>query len=120
MWKMDSNPRMRAGTMGLEQLDRVPDWDRFVAAHQWAVRMAPRFRQKVVEPVLGVGYARWAEDPAFHLGYHLRRQRLPESADWSELMEAVGQFFTTPLDRTRAPWLITLYECQNRGAVLPG
>jgi diacylglycerol O-acyltransferase / wax synthase len=110
MWKLDANPRMRAGTMGLEQLDRVPDWDRFFAAHEWAVRMAPRFRQKVVEPILGVGNARWAEDPAFDLRYHLRHQRLPKSGGWLELMEAAGQFFTTPLDRSRAPWQSTLYE----------
>lgn len=110
MWKMDTHPMMRAGTMGLEQLDRVPDWDRFVAAHHWAVGMAPRFRQRVVEPVFGLGTARWAEDAAFDLAYHVRRQRLPEGGGWPELMETVGQFLMTPLDRSRAPWMSVLYE----------
>jgi diacylglycerol O-acyltransferase / wax synthase len=119
MWRMGSaDPALRAATLSCEVLDRVPDWGRFVAAHEWAVRMAPRFRQRVVEPALGLGTARWAEDPQFDLRFHLRRQRLPEGAGWPELLETVGQFYMTPLDRTRAPWEIVLYEGLPDGQAL--
>ncbi|HEY1968311.1 MAG TPA: wax ester/triacylglycerol synthase domain-containing protein, partial [Pseudonocardia sp.] len=118
MWRMESDPTLRAATLSCEELDRVPDWARFVAAHEWAVRMAPRFRQRVVEPAFGLGTARWAEDPHFDLRFHLRRQRLPEGAGWPGLMEAVAQFYMTPLDRTRAPWEIVLFEGLPEGRAL--
>lgn len=118
MWRMEADPTLRAATLSCEELDRAPDWKRFVAAHEWAVRMAPRFRQKVVEPALGLGPARWAEDPYFDLHFHLRRQRLPQGGGWQELMDAVAQFYMTPLDRTRAPWEIMLFEGLPEGRAL--
>jgi WS/DGAT/MGAT family acyltransferase len=72
----------------------------------------------VVEPAFGLGTARWAEDPHFDLRFHLRRQRLPEGAGWPGLMEAVAQFYMTPLDRTRAPWEIVLFEGLPEGRAL--
>ena len=60
----------------------MPDWDRFVAACEWGTRMAPRFRQKVIEPLFGVGYPRWVNDPDFDLHYHVRRVRLSEKGGW--------------------------------------
>lgn len=110
MWRLDSAPMLRVPTLSCEELDTVPDWDRFVAAHEWAVRMAPQFRAKVVEPAFGLGTPRWTEDPHFDLSFHLRRQRLPEGGGWSELFEALGQFFVTPLDRSRPLWEIVLYS----------
>ncbi len=118
MWRMEADPALRAATLSCEQLDTIPDWPRFVAAHEWAVRMAPRFRQKVVEPALGLGVARWAEDPYFDLRFHLRRQRLPEGAGFTELMDAVAQFYMIPLDRARPPWEIVLFEGLPDGKAL--
>ena len=46
-----------------------PDWDRLLAAHEWASRMVPRMRQRVVEPALG------ARRPA--LGHRTRLRRHP-------------------------------------------
>ena len=55
MWRAEADPRLRSTICGLELLDCVPDWQRFVAAGEWATRMVPRFRQKVVEPAFGFG-----------------------------------------------------------------
>ena len=54
MWRAESaDPRLRVNVSLLELLDPAPDWDRLLAAHEWASRMVPRMRQRVVEPALG-------------------------------------------------------------------
>ena len=56
MWRAEAaDPRLRANVTLLELLDPAPDWERLRAAHEWASRMVPRMRQRVVEPALGVG-----------------------------------------------------------------
>jgi diacylglycerol O-acyltransferase / wax synthase len=110
MWRAEGDPRLRSTISAVELLDVVPDWERFVAAHEWGTRMAPRFRQKVVEPALGVGYPAWVVDPEFDLHYHVRRTRLPERGGWRELFAAAEQVAMTPFDRARSPWEAVLFE----------
>ena len=55
MWRAEEDPRLRSTVCGLEELDTTPDWDRFLAAHDWGTRLVPRFRQRVVEPLGGIG-----------------------------------------------------------------
>jgi WS/DGAT/MGAT family acyltransferase len=110
MWRAESNPRMRSTVCGLELLDRAPDWDRLVAAHEWASRLIPRFRQRVVEPPFGLGAPRWIVDGNFDLGYHLRRMKVPAPGAWSELLESAQQIGMTPFDKARSPWEAVLFE----------
>lgn len=120
MWRAEADRTLRSPVVALDELDVVPDWDRFIAAHDWAVRMVPRFRQRVVEPPAGLGAPRWTVDPDFNLGFHVRRQRLPEGGGWAELLEAAARIAMTPFDRTRPPWEAVLFEGlpQGRGAYL--
>ena len=110
MWRAESDPRLRSTICGLELLDCVPDWRRFERACEWATRMVPRFRQKVVEPVFGLGNPAWVNDPDFDLHYHVRRIRLPEPGGWPELLAAAEQIAMTPCDRARSPWESILFE----------
>jgi WS/DGAT/MGAT family acyltransferase len=110
MWRAESDPRMRSTICSLAILDRVPDWDRFVAACDWGSRMAPRFRQKVVEPALGLGVPCWVNDPDFDLHYHVRRIRVTAGGDWREIFELAEQIAMTPFDRARSPWEAVLIE----------
>jgi len=110
MWRAESDPRMRSTICSLAILDRVPDWDRFVAACDWGSRMAPRFRQKVVEPALGLGVPCWVNDPDFDLHYHVRRIRVTAGGGWRELFEVAEQIAMTPFDRARSPWEAVLIE----------
>ena len=80
MWRVEADPRMRSTVVIVETLDREPDWDRFVAATDWASRVVPRFRERIVTPFLGAGTPHWALDHDFDLHYHLRHLRLPEGA----------------------------------------
>jgi WS/DGAT/MGAT family acyltransferase len=110
MWRAESNPRMRSTVCGLELLDRAPDWDRLLAAHDWASRLVPRFRQRVVELPLGLGTPTWVVDGHFDLGYHVRRMKVPAPGAWSELLESAQQIGMTPFDKARSPWEAVLFE----------
>ncbi|MEM9730843.1 MAG: wax ester/triacylglycerol synthase domain-containing protein, partial [Myxococcota bacterium] len=110
MWRVEADPRLRSTICGIEVLDCVPDWDRFLAACDWGTRMVPRFRQKVAEPALGVGNPCWVTDPDFDLRYHVRRIGLPEGGGWPELLRAAEQVAMTPFDRARSPWEVVLFE----------
>ena len=110
MWRIEADPRLRSTICALEILDCVPNWDRFLAAADWGTRMVPRFRQKVVEPALGLGNPSWSNDPDFDLHYHVRRVRLPDGGGWPSLFAAAEQIAMTPFDRARSPWESFLFE----------
>ncbi len=110
MWRVEIDPRLRSTISGLEILDCTPDWERFLAAADWGTRMVPRFRQKVVEPALGIGNPCWVNDPDFDLHYHVRRMRLPLGGGWRALFAAAEQVAMTPFDRARSPWESYLFE----------
>ncbi|GAA1398626.1 wax ester/triacylglycerol synthase family O-acyltransferase [Pseudonocardia kongjuensis] len=112
MWRAESDPRYRAPVLAVELLDEKPDWERLVAATEWATRMVPRFRERVREPLAGLGTPYWIHDVEFDLHYHLRRVRIPGSGPgfWAELAPIAEQFMMTPFDRERPPWEATLVE----------
>jgi WS/DGAT/MGAT family acyltransferase len=110
MWRAEADPRLRSTICAVEELDATPDWDRFLAAHEWATRFVPRFRQRVLEPTLGVGVPAWIVDPDFDLHYHVRRVRLPEGATFADMLAAAEQIGMTPLDRARSLWEAVLFE----------
>ena len=110
MWRAEVDPRLRSTTTSVLLLDRVPDWDRVYAGHRWTTEAVPRFRQRVIEPTLGVGNPVWVEDPDFNLDYHLRRVRLPEPGTERQLFDLAQNLAMTPFDKARSPWEATLIE----------
>ncbi len=104
MWRGDADRRLRSTISVIEVLDCEPDWDRLVAAHDWGTRMAPRFRQRVVESPLRTGTPSWQVDPDFDLHYHLRRVRVAGDGSMAELLRLCEQIAMTPLDPARPPW----------------
>lgn len=113
MWRAEAeDPRYRSPVLALEILDARPEWDRLVAAVDWATRMVPRFRERVREPLGGIGTPYWIHDVEFDLHYHLRRVRIPGGGPgfWDELGPIAEQFTMTPFDRSRPPWEAMLVE----------
>jgi WS/DGAT/MGAT family acyltransferase len=115
MWRVEHDPRLRSTIMAVDLLDRSPDWDRLFAAHEWATRLIPRTRQRVVDPPLQLGMPQWADDPAFDLRYHLRRVAAPGAGTMRELLDIAGQHAMTPFDRARPPWEALLVEGLEEG-----
>jgi HAD-superfamily subfamily IB hydrolase, TIGR01490 len=117
VWRAEAaDERWRANVTLLEVLDRAPEWERFVAAHEWASRMVPRIRQRVVEPPLGVGPPMWVTVDELDLDAHVQRIRLPEGAGERELLDAVTAFAEPPLPRDRPLWRAALVEGLPDGA----
>jgi WS/DGAT/MGAT family acyltransferase len=110
MWRADTDRAMRSTVMAVELLDTVPDWKRFVDAHEWASRMVPRFCDRISEPFGYVGTPMWVKGQKFDLRYHLRRCRLGGDGGWQELLTTAAQLAMTPFDRARPPWEAVLVE----------
>src|SRR5215469_15368986 len=111
MWRAESaDPRLRVTVSLLELLAPAPDWDRLLAAHEWASRMVPRMRQRVLEPALALGTPAWVTDGDFDLSRHVHRIRLPGPGTMRQLLDIVQDFAAAPLDRDRPLWQALLVE----------
>lgn len=113
LWRAERHPVQSSTSTVVIDLDRAPDWDRFVAATDWGVRLVRRLRQRVVEPVVPTAAPTWADDPTFDLAYHLRRERV---ADREEMLDHAAQIALRPFDRTRPLWEGVLFEGMPDGA----
>lgn len=116
MWLAEADPHLRSTTTSVMVLDSAPDWGRLVAGHEWTTRAAPRLRQKVMEPAMGLDMPVWVDDPEFLLDYHLRRVRLPEPGTERQLFDFAQTLAMTPFDRCRPPWEAVLVEGLENGA----
>jgi diacylglycerol O-acyltransferase / wax synthase len=110
MWRIEADPRLRSTMTVVYLLDCAPDWDRLLAAHEWATRLIPRIRQRVMEPPLGLGMPTWVTDDEFDLGFHVRRLRLPEPGTLRQLLDLVQGDAMASFDRSRPPWRASLVE----------
>jgi WS/DGAT/MGAT family acyltransferase len=107
MWRGEGDPRLRSTTCVVEVLDRAPEWERLRAAHEWATRVVPRFRKRVVDP--GIGAPEWVLDPDFEIDRHLRRVVL-ERGGLREALDIAADLAAAPFDRDRPPWQGVLVE----------
>jgi diacylglycerol O-acyltransferase len=109
MWRAEGDPRLRSDGVMMELLDGTPDWDRLVAAHDWAARRVPRLHQRVVDDPLHVGPPAWVATDV-DLAYHLRRTRLPDGGSFDDALEVAAELHMTPFDRARPLWQSLLVE----------
>ena len=111
MWRAEAaDSRLRSNVTLLEILDPAPDWDRLRGAHEWASRMVPRMRHRVVEPALGIGAPRWVTVAELDLDRHVRRIRLDPPGSMRQLLDVVGEFAEAPLDRAHPLWEVLIVE----------
>src|SRR5581483_4201560 len=68
------------------------------------VERFPRFRQRVIEPLGGLGLPRWEDDPNFELDRHIHHIALPAPGDRLALQELASDVISTPLDRSKPLW----------------
>ncbi|MBZ4415155.1 wax ester/triacylglycerol synthase family O-acyltransferase [Myxococcus sp. RHSTA-1-4] len=80
------------------------------------VERYPRFRQRVVLGRLGVPH--WEEARDFDLDAHLSRLAVPAPGDRAALETLVGQWMSTPLERSRPLWQFHVLEGARGGDVL--
>jgi diacylglycerol O-acyltransferase len=119
MWRLEEHePQLRSTIAVIEVLDTAPEWERLVAAHEWALGIVPRFQMRVVDPPFQLGKPVWAVDPEFDLGYHLQRVKLPEPGTFADAVALCRTVATRPFDRARPPWEGMLVEGLADGRAL--
>lgn len=114
MWRSERHPELSSTIVAVMLLDTAPEWDRLWAAHEWAVDLIRRTRERVQEPILPVGPPVWVEDDDFKLANHLRRARLDTPNDHRDdratLLAYAERFALAPLNRRRPLWEAVLVE----------
>src|SRR5512143_850740 len=86
-WLHMDKPTNMAMIVGVMMFDTPIDFDRYVALVRDRFLIYDRFKQRVKEPLLGIGVPRWEVDPEFDLGYHVQRVSLPEPGDEAALQQ---------------------------------
>lgn len=117
MWRGETgDARLRSNVTLLETLDHAPDRERLRAAHEWASRMVPRMRQRVVDPALGVGAPTWVTVDEIDLDHHVHHVTLPAPGSRRQLLDVVAEFAEAPFDRDRPLWRSLLVEGLEDGS----
>ena len=109
MWRAEADARLRSDGVVLDLLDRAPNWERLVAAHEWATCLAPRLRQRVVDDALRLGPPAWVPTD-LDLGYHLSRVQLPDGGGLDQVLELASVLHMAPFDTARPLWQAVLVE----------
>ncbi len=107
MWRSEQHPVQSSTSTVIIDLDRAPDWKRFVAATEWGTGLVRRLRQRIVDPVVPTAAPTWADDPTFDLAYHLRREQVSSR---EEMLSQAAQIALRPFDRSRPLWEGVLFE----------
>jgi diacylglycerol O-acyltransferase / wax synthase len=68
------------------------------------LHLLPRFRQRLYQPRLGLGWPLWVDAPSVDLAEHVRVFPLPARADESQLLLACEQLRCRRLNRSRPLW----------------
>ena len=113
MWRAEQHPVQSSTSTVIIDLDRAPDWKRFVAATEWGTGLVRRLRQRVVDPVVPTAAPTWADDPTFDLAYHLRREQVSSR---EEMLAQAAQIALRPFDRSRPLWEGVLFDGVGDGA----
>lgn len=97
------------------------DVDRLVANIGARLHRAPRFRQRVVEPALGLGEPEWVDDRSFRLERHVQVVEGAAPVGRAGLRSIADDFLSFPLPRDRPLWsLLVVPRVGPDGAAILG
>ncbi|MQY07849.1 wax ester/triacylglycerol synthase domain-containing protein [Actinomadura macrotermitis] len=108
MWRMSADPRARVECVWIGLLDSAPEWRRFVECCEWATDELPRLKQRVVEPLMGLGPPGYADCPHFRLSDHVSENILPGPGDLRQVLDIAERWSALDFDRSRPPWGVLL------------
>jgi WS/DGAT/MGAT family acyltransferase len=79
------------------------------------IHLVPRWRQRVLDPPLGIGRPVWVDDPGFDVDDHIRRVAVAAPGGPAQLAERVGEIHSQQLDRAKPLWEMNLIEGLENG-----
>jgi WS/DGAT/MGAT family acyltransferase len=84
---------------------------------QRRLQLAPRLRQVLLRPPVGLGPPLWVDDAGFDLRQHVGARAVPAPADEPALLKACTELNEPPLDRSRPLWELWLLTGLTGGNV---
>jgi diacylglycerol O-acyltransferase len=119
-WLHIDRPTNLAMIAGVMMLDTPLERARLIELIHHRLLIYDRFRQRVREPLLGLGMPRWEFDPHFDIDYHVPRVQLPAPGGQVELQQLVGDLMSKPFDRRHPLWQFYYVENYQGGcAIVP-
>jgi diacylglycerol O-acyltransferase len=120
MWALEQDPVLRSTFAQLTLLDRPADPARFRDRMARCARLVPRLRQRVVDPIGGLGVPEWVDDPLFDLDFHVRHVSVPAPGTLRQLLDLAALLSSDPFDRARPLWQFTVIDglADGSGALL--
>ena len=103
---------------GFMEFQELLDYNRLYATIENRLAVFPRFQEKVIMPVTGVGTPKWEKDKNFDLRSHLHRVALPAPGDKEALQTMISSLKTQSLDYGKPLWDVHLIENYGKGCVL--
>jgi diacylglycerol O-acyltransferase len=92
--------------------------ERLRASIACRLQYAPRFRQRLAFPPLGLGEPFWVDDPRFDISRHVTRLARPrERVSRARFERMTDEVLSEPLDRSRPLWHIYLVPRVEDGSV---
>jgi WS/DGAT/MGAT family acyltransferase len=92
-------------------------FDRFAAALGGRLHLLPPFRRRLRMVPLQLHHPVWVEDVAVDVSAHLHRVVVPAPGTQREVEQVIGDICSTPLDRTRPLWDISVLEGLADGTI---
>jgi diacylglycerol O-acyltransferase len=109
-WSMERDPLLRSTIVAVVVFERCPDWDLLVQRIDRATRLAPSFRQRLVETPLRLAPPRFEFAPDFDLSWHVRRIGAPEPRTLAAVLEMARSMGMAAFDPARPLWEFTLVD----------
>ncbi len=117
-WLHMEKPTNMAMITGVMIFDEPLEFPRLKATIESRLLVYDRFRQRPVEPLMGLGLPRWETDPDFDLDWHLQKIKMPPPGDIIALQDLVGEMMSIPLDFSKPLWQMHLVEDFGDGSAL--
>ncbi len=116
------NPVVHMHVTGVLVLDpsTVPQgytFERFRGHVASRLHRIPVFRKRLLSPLMGIDHPVWVDDPAFDIDRHLHPVDLGGDATAADLAAWVGEYTSSPLDRSVPLWDMCVLEGLADGSV---
>ncbi|MEV4471859.1 wax ester/triacylglycerol synthase family O-acyltransferase [Nonomuraea sp. NPDC049504] len=112
----DEQPEVSMAISSVAVLEGPPPGrEEFLDAIRARLPLVRRYRQKARQVPLDLGPPVWVDDPAFDLGYHVRRVALAPPGGDAQLSELIGDIMSQRLDRAHPLWEYWVIEGPAEG-----
>ncbi len=115
MWSLERSPELRATIVLVALLDGSPSTPALTDRLERLSRVAPTFRQRVIEEKHHITTPMLAVDPHFDVNWHLRRFAAAEPRTLESVLREAAKLGTEAFDPVRPLWECTVVDGMEGG-----